>query len=76
MESYPECDWCGQCECCPKHDCEKCKVSDEEIMISKHEWQKDVGYCIYCYTWCENCNQCKCEAEDTDCPNRDMKAKD
>lgn len=31
MDNYPVCDWCGECKCCPAHNCEECKEKLETI---------------------------------------------
>lgn len=50
------------------------------VTLFYHTWQK-VSLCLWCDTWCEHCNQCKCEVrllpigQRRYCPNKDMKKK-
>lgn len=43
-------------------------------IISRYHVIQNVGLCIYCHKWCEQCNQCKCEIKRLRlCPQFDVK---
>lgn len=36
MIHYPSCDFCGECKCCPAHNCGRCKMN-KPIKVSRNE---------------------------------------
>ena len=46
----------------------------------RHDWQKNVGLCGYCHTWCPQCNDCTCPGKgwkryaSSSCPGFDTEA--
>lgn len=44
------------------------------VMERYHVIQRNIGLCLTCYQWCEQCNQCRCEiGKKRLCPQFDVK---